>query len=200
MTLAARQLDCGVVRVAALQVRDGECVALTGPSGSGKTRIMRALADLDPATGEITLDGRSHLEWGGPQWRARVMYVPAESAWWDDRVGAHFPDDVTTADLWPLGFAADVLDWPVARLSSGERQRLALLRAVLRTPRVLLLDEPTANLDSANVDRVERWLAARPGNDGAMLWVSHDQNQLRRVCARGYGIHAGELREIVPWP
>ncbi len=200
MALAARQLDCGVVRVTALLVRDGECVALTGPSGSGKTRIMRALADLDPAVGEITLDDRSHLAWTGPQWRARVMYVPAESAWWDDRVGPHFPADVTAADLRPLGFAADVLDWPVSRLSSGERQRLALLRAVLRAPRVLLLDEPTANLDSANVDRVERWLAARSGDDGGMLWVSHDQDQLRRVCARGYGIHAGELREIEPWP
>ena len=70
----------------------GEIVAVRGPSGSGKSLMLRAIADLDPAEGEITLDGTPRARIPAPEWRRRVAFVPAESGWWDDRVGAHFPD------------------------------------------------------------------------------------------------------------
>jgi UDP-glucose/iron transport system ATP-binding protein len=87
--------------------------------------------------------------------------------------------------LAELGFDRDVMTADVHRLSSGERQRLALLRLLMGQPRVLLLDEPTASLDPPNARRVESLLARyREVWDAAILWVSHDPLQVRRVAQR----------------
>ena len=64
------------------EVATGECLAVEGPSGSGKTRMLRALADLDPADGYVHLDGVERGEIKGPQWRRHVRYASAEPAWW----------------------------------------------------------------------------------------------------------------------
>jgi putative ABC transport system ATP-binding protein len=88
----------------------------------------------------------------------------------------------------------------VARLSSGERQRFALLRLLANRPRVLLLDEPTANLDPDNVIRVEKLVATYMAAEGAgVLWVSHDPLQTTRVARRTLWMEAGRLsREPLP--
>ena len=73
-------------------LRGGEIIAVRGPSGSGKSLMLRAIADLDPAEGEVSLDGTKRARIPAPEWRRRVAFVPAESGWWDDRVREHFPD------------------------------------------------------------------------------------------------------------
>lgn len=198
MALQAEGMQVGPVTADDLCVGHGECVALTGASGSGKTRLLRALADLDPFTGRLALDGVAREAMSGPDWRARVMYVPAESAWWADRVDEHFPPGAAGGVEF-LGLDAGVLTWPVARLSSGERQRLALLRAAVRDPRVLLLDEPTANLDRASARRTEDWLAGLRERGCGLLWVSHDGEQVMRVASRGYAIAAGGRLTETAW-
>ncbi|MGA7800914.1 MAG: ATP-binding cassette domain-containing protein [Gammaproteobacteria bacterium] len=178
-----------------LEVAAGECVCLTGPSGTGKTRLLRSIADLDPHCGEVFLDGLSSREVPAPEWRRQVALLPAESHWWSDRVGDHFPSS-EVAGLRSVGFEPDVLDWPVSRLSSGERQRLALLRLLALEPRVLLLDEPTANLDPANIERAEALLSDyRCDRNAALLWVSHDVAQAARVAQRVLRLDNGRLAE-----
>lgn len=175
----------------------GECVALSGPSGCGKTLLLRALADLDPAEGSIRLDGEGRDEMPAPLWRRNVGWLPAESAWWFDRVGEHFPDigknDGDFSKPWKksfqtlekLGFQREVLEWRVERLSTGERQRLALFRLLLNEPKVLLLDEPTAALDVSNVWKVEEVIAEfRQSTGASVLWVSHDPEQIARAADR----------------
>ena len=89
---------------------------------------------------------------------------------------------------------AERLHGPVARLSSGECQRFALLRLLANRPRVLLLDEPTANLDPDNVSRVERLIADYIREEqAAVLWVSHDPRQMRRVADRRMRLEAGRV-------
>ncbi len=163
-----------------------ECLAVYGASGTGKTRLLRRIADLEPHAGTVSLRGTPAERMPPSRWRRQVMLVPAETAWWADTVGEHFLAPPDGQALTRLGFTAQVLDWSVARLSSGERQRLGLLRALVLRPAVLLLDEPTANLDAAHTAAVEAlvtdYLQARPA---AALWVSHDPAQRARLADRG---------------
>ena len=96
-----------------------------------------------------------------------------------------------------MGFAPDVLAWSVARLSTGERQRLALARLLAQRPEALLLDEATANLDPTNRERVESVVAGyRTASAAAVLWVSHDPEQRERLGGRQFAIREGRLATV----
>ena len=188
-----------------LEIAAGERVFLSGPSGSGKTLLLRAIADLDPHPGEAWLNGVRRSALPAPEWRRQVGLLPAESHWWGDRVGEHFPPGAT-ALFEGLGFGPETLEWSVARLSTGERQRLALARVLANRPQALLLDEATANLDPGNSERVERLVEAyRDEHGAAVLWVSHDPEQRARLTGPSGGPLGGrrlviEHRRLVPEP
>ena len=79
-------------------------------------------------------------------------------------------------------------------MSSGERQRLGLARLLAGKPEFLLLDEPSANLDKTNTERLEACVSAyRARRPAGVLWVSHDPEQRRRVASRGLRIDDGKL-------
>lgn len=179
-----------------LEIKPGECITLTGPSGSGKTLLLRAIADLDPHQGQAALSGTDQAQTPPPEWRRNVALLPSESHWWLERVGEHFPGSDERL-LHDLGFAPACRDWQVSRLSSGERQRLGLARMLANQPKALLLDEPTANLDSENGLRVEQIIHDyRQQHQAPVLWVSHDEEQQQRVGSRHFRIHQGRLEEV----
>ena len=177
-----------------LQLYARERVWLSGPSGSGKSRFLRAVADLDPSSGNVWLESKSRIDISPEQWRRQVALLPAESHWWAESVGEHFPvQDMN--QLQALGFDSGVFDWSISRLSSGERQRLALLRMLTGRPRILLLDEPTANLDKINILRVEALISDYiEQTHSCAIWVSHDTNQAQRIADRI--IHFAEGRFV----
>lgn len=165
-----------------------------GASGSGKTMLLRAVADLDPHEGSVFLADIECRDLSGPEWRRRVGMLPSESQWWFDRVRDHFTD-IEPQWLKRLGFTSGVLDNEVSRLSSGERQRLALLRLLCGRPAALLLDEPTANLDPENGAAAEHLiLSYAKANEAPIIWVSHDLGQVRRLADRRYWLNDGRLR------
>jgi ABC-type iron transport system FetAB ATPase subunit len=174
----------------------GECVAIQGPSGAGKSVLLRMLADLDPHEGEAVLDGRAAHAMPAPEWRARVVYQAAEPAWWEPTAGHHFAAaDRAFADgvLAALGLAPALLDTDIDRLSTGERQRLALVRSLARRPGVLLLDEPTAALDPDAVAKAEALLRAALADGMALLIVTHSADQARRLAQRIFRLEGGQL-------
>lgn len=180
-----------------LILHPGECMVVRGPSGAGKSLLLRALADLDPSEGHVTLDGAARESMPAPRWRALVGYVPAEPGWWAETTREHFQDWDALAPLARrLALRPDIGDDMVTRLSTGERQRLALLRALERRPRVLLLDEPTSALDPASTLEAEAILADIRAESGmAVLWVSHDPSQAPRVATRTLMVERGCVRE-----
>lgn len=184
-----------------LSVEKGECVGLTGRSGVGKTQLFRAITDLIPSGGEILLEGVPSSAFSPTQWRSKVTMVPADSFWWYDRAGDHFPVSAQTQFLQKncmlLGLDVEVLNWQVSRLSTGERQRLALLRALHNRPTVLLLDEPSSGLDRHNTGLMETFIEHyRKLNKPAIVWVSHDPEQLRRVTTREFRMEQNGLFEM----
>lgn len=196
--LELKAVDCGVLDPVDLSVQGGECVGISGPSGSGKTRLLRAVADLDPHGGECYLDGGACSARPAHDWRRRVSLLTADSRWWADTVAEHFPE-TDAAALAALDLAPGVMEAEVARLSTGQRQRLALVRLLVRQPRVLLLDEPTANLDADNQARVEELVGNRQAAHGlAVVWVSHDPRQLQRVAQHCYRIQDRRLVAEAP--
>jgi phosphate-transporting ATPase len=179
---------------ASFAVGCGRCLCVRGASGSGKTLLLRAIADLDPNQGTVTLDGIHRDSLTGPAWRRRVVYLAAEPGWWADTVSDHFEDwgslvPQAAALLLPAGIG----EAPVTRLSTGERQRLAVLRAIERKPAVLLLDEPTASLDTTARDAVEVLLAEERKRGAILVWVSHDAGQAARVGDAFVSVAAGKV-------
>ncbi|MEZ4389295.1 MAG: ATP-binding cassette domain-containing protein [Candidatus Krumholzibacteriia bacterium] len=182
-----------------LELQAGEIVACRGASGTGKTTLLRTLACLqDPAAGRLELAAGSPAEHGWPAWRRRVMLVPQQPIMLADTVR----DELAHAFTYrghTAGFDADrarrlladvnLGDVPDAAppqdLSVGQQQRVALVRALLLDPDVLLLDEPTSalDLDAAEAVRtlVRREVTSRPA---AALVVSHDSGGSARWCDR----------------
>ncbi|MFE7132854.1 ribosomal protection-like ABC-F family protein [Streptomyces sp. NPDC057638] len=157
-----------------LRVTAGERLLVSGPNGAGKSTLLRVLAgELAPDQGEVTR-------------RGRIGYLPQEPAC--ERPGdtvldafargrSGLPDDHTET-LLSLGlFHREQLSTPVGRLSTGQRQRLALARLLSRSWDVLLLDEPTNHLSPALIEDVEEALARYTG---AVVLVSHDRRLRRR--------------------
>jgi ABC-type iron transport system FetAB ATPase subunit len=193
---ALRRLQVGPID---LMIERGTCVSITGRSGSGKSLLLRMMADLDPHDGDTFLDGQACSLMPAPAWRRKVTYVAAESGWWAEHVGAHFDANTDFATLLPaVGIPAEGAAWPVARLSTGERQRLALLRALTPTNQVLLLDEPTSGLDEASICLVEKLLRQRLEGGTAILLVTHAPEQAARMASRHLDLRDGRVVERTP--
>nr|BFF05752.1 hypothetical protein GCM10023233_07210 [Brevibacterium otitidis] len=177
-----------------LAVAHGERIALIGPSGAGKSSLLNILGLLDtPTAGEYRIAGRrtaaasekerAHLRstWFGfifqafhlldrrsvlDNVRLGMFFSPIPTDEWDDRAA----DALETVGL------AHRIRTQARLLSGGERQRAAIARAVVHSPRVLMADEPTGNLDSRNSERILELLASLHQPDGAQIIVTHDED------------------------
>ena len=179
-------------------INAGECVVVQGASGAGKTLLMRAVADLDPNEGTISVNGVDRRSMTGPEWRHLVGYVPAEPGWWAECIADHFPNLAQAQNLAVrLNLSNDVFNRLVSQASTGERLRLALVRALCATPTVLLLDEPTAALDHTGTLLVEALIRERLGQGLAVLWTTHDTEQAARMATRTLVIDNGTVREDI---
>jgi putative ABC transport system ATP-binding protein len=208
------------LRGVTLEVGVGEFVAIMGPSGSGKSTLLHVLGGLEPATrGEIWLRGRRVDGLSASAWavlrRKHVGFVfqffnllstmtvadnvelPALLAGVSPRQARKRREELLTE----LGIAAKAGVAP-SRLSGGEQQRVALARALANEPSLLLADEPTGNLDSANSRDVLRLLAHAHAGGQTILLVTHDAKiagLADRVICLYDGMIADDAR-VVPSP
>ncbi len=97
LVLRVERLQVAGLPPLSFEVPDGECLAVEGASGAGKTLLLRAIADLDAATGDVTVDGEERREMPAHAWRRRVRYCAAEPAWWADTPRACLPTPLAAA-------------------------------------------------------------------------------------------------------
>lgn len=114
-----------------------------------------------------------------------------------DRVGAHFTDAADSRErIEALGLDVAALEWEVRRLSTGERHRLAIARALSLNPKVWLLDEPTAALDSQAAGLVEQVILEGRAGGAAILLLTHDREQAARLADRMLFMKDGRLSAV----
>jgi ATP-binding cassette subfamily F protein uup len=177
-----------------LGIADGERIGVVGRNGGGKSTLLKLiLGEETPDTGRVTrtggirlasVDQRGELP-AGTSVRTVVVGDGAEHEWAGDAAVREI--------LAGLGLAAVGLDADVARLSGGERRRVALARALVQQAELLVLDEPTNHLDVEGIT----WLAAHlRGRRGALLVVTHDRWFLDAVCERTWELGDGVVRQF----
>jgi ABC-type multidrug transport system fused ATPase/permease subunit len=172
-------------------VESGTTTAIVGRSGAGKTSLLSVLVRLyDPSSGTVRFDGRDFLDLSRSQLRSMIGYVEQEVPVLDGSIrenlllgGIRAPDaqilrtlgDVALEEVVarsPEGLDAQVGQRGL-RLSGGQRQRLAIARALLRRPKLLILDEPTSSLDTLSESLVRSACAAVSAAGGAVIVVAH---------------------------
>ena len=161
-------------------------VAIIGPNGAGKTSLLRALADIEREHGEVRVEGHDIAQ-APPTRRMRLLaFLPAtRSLIWPIsargviELGLPSPDSSRVAELIEMLELQPLADRPVNQLSTGERSRVLLARALAARPRLLLLDEPLSNLDPYWVLRTLEILKAETNANGSVVLASlHDLNQM----------------------
>jgi len=184
------------VRDVSFEIGRGEIVALLGPNGAGKTTTLRMLAGLiAPTSGSVAIDGIPLTRRSGAALRRRIGFLTEAPGLWDRltvrenltvyarlyRLAA--PASAVDAMLTMLAIA-DRASTRAAELSKGMRQKVALARALLHNPAVLLLDEPTSGLDPEIARTVRRLLADRRAAGCAVLVSTHNLDEAERMADR----------------
>ncbi len=189
----------------------GVVLALLGPTGSGKTTLLKTLLGLlPPQGGAVTLEGRSLDAWPPMQRARRLAYVPQSQAGGfaytvDDLVlmgrTAHGgllerpsarDRQVAAAMIERLGIA-HLAQRPVTMISSGERQLALIARALAQEARIVMLDEPTANLDFGNQGKVLREIRRLASEGLGVLFTTHDPNHASRFADEAILIRDGRM-------
>ncbi len=199
-----------VLDVPEFEVHTGEMLALVGPSGAGKSTLLRLLNFLEPwESGTITCDGQrfAHPDAVPLALRRQITTVfqrplllsgsvAANVAYGMRLRGRRDSKNIVGAALERVGLQ-HLAHAPARTLSGGEMQRVALARAIVLEPRVLLLDEPTANLDPRNVQIIEQTVAELHRQHGTtVVFVTHNLFQARRLAQRVVLLLDGQIVEI----
>ena len=190
-----------------LSVRAGEVLALVGPSGAGKSTLLRLLNFLEtPTAGVIRYAGAEVSGTASLTLRRQITTVfqrpllqrasVRENVEYGLRLRGLRPDSMVDAMLAEVGLSAFARQ-PARQLSGGEMQRVALARALVIQPRVLLLDEPTANLDPYNVGLIEDIVRRQNAERGTtVVLVTHNIFQAKRLAQRTGLLLGGKLIEL----
>lgn len=212
--ISVRLGDAEILHDVSLSVRDGEFLALVGPNGAGKTTLLKAVGGLlTPTSGRVRVGGRDLASLSARETGRLVARVPQETNFGFEftvreivemgrtpyrkrlRRNADPDGDAHVSAALDRTETDQLADRSVAELSGGEKQRVLLARALAQDAPVLLLDEPTANLD---INHQVRTLDLVAGLDETVVAAIHDLDLAARYCDRVALLADGALRAVGP--
>ena len=178
-----------VLRGVTFTANSGESIAITGASGSGKSTLLHLLGGLEtPDHGEIGFVFQFHYLLPDLSALENVALPLLIARWKKERAYERARTLLQDSGL------ADRTDHPVSHLSGGEQQRVAVARALVTQPKLLLADEPTGNLDAAIGEEIGRTLIAYAHNHPAITIIATHSASLARMCDRSLVLEDGRLK------
>lgn len=197
-----------ILKDISFKIQKGDFLTIKGPSGSGKSTLLKILAAImNPSAGEIIYKGKSLSEYEITDYRKEVSYSFQNASLFGTTVADNlmfpyeirnlpFDRDRAIALLDKVMLSEQYLDQKITELSGGEKQRVALIRNVLFTPEVLLLDEVTSALDAENRKVIsEAILRLNRENKITVLWVTHNTDEINDA-AKTIEMKAGRLEVV----
>jgi heme ABC exporter ATP-binding subunit CcmA len=193
-----------------LVVAPGEVVLLRGANGAGKTTLLRVLAGLVPVSSgsasvlgcDLRVDRRSFRPQVGLLGHASFLYddldVAANLRFWARAAGRTTAD--ADAAFERLGIEPRLRGVPVARLSAGQRRRVAIAGVVARRPSLWLLDEPHAGLDAAGRDLLDGIVVEAVAAGATVVFASHELDRATALAGRKIVLAGGRVTEAAPAP
>jgi putative ABC transport system ATP-binding protein len=196
-----------ILSAVSLSLRAGEFVVVMGASGSGKTTLLKCVNRLlEPASGHIRLDGKDARAFSPIELRRRIGMVAQIPFMFEGTIRANLAraaeySAVSLTDPEYARLLNDVgLDLNLGRdartLSVGQQQRVAMARALVPRPRVLLCDEPTASLDRRSSLHLESTLTEIAAGGMGIVFVTHDGDQAARIADRRLWLEDGRLHAV----
>ncbi len=197
-----------ILKDISFKIQKGDFLTIKGPSGSGKSTLLKLLAAImNPSAGEIIYKGKPLSEYEITDYRKEVSYSFQNAALFGTTVADNlmfpyeirnepFDRDRAIALLDKVMLSEQYLDQKITELSGGEKQRVALIRNVLFTPEVLLLDEVTSALDAENRKVIsDAILRLNRENNITVLWVTHNTDEINDA-AKTIEMKEGRLEDV----
>lgn len=180
-----------ILKNISFDIKKGEFITLTGPSGSGKSTLLKIIGHLiNPSSGNIIYENKNITEYNPTDYRKNVSYFFQNAVLFDETVydNLAFPARIREEDfdknhaiegLKTVQLPENYLDKSIHELSGGERQRIALVRNLMYSPNVLLMDEVTSSLDKENKEIILAFIKhLNQEQNMTILWITHDTEEI----------------------
>lgn len=197
-----------ILKDISFDVKKGDCISIVGQSGSGKSTLLKVCADLLPISrGDIYFKEKCYASYNPIELRKLVSYcvqIPYlfgntvyDNLAFPFKIRNHKVDkDRLNLLLNKFNLDESYLGKTINSLSGGEKQRIAIIRNLIYTPEILLLDEATASLDKENASIVEDYIKELNKSGVTVLWITHSEEQSKSIFNKRIVISEGRVREV----
>ncbi len=197
-----------ILKGISIDIKEGDCISLVGQSGSGKSTLMKLCADLiSISKGNIDYRGKDYISYNPVQLRQKISYCVQIPQLFGKTVydNLEFPSKIRQEKmdrkkviyiLERFNLDESYLAKDINSLSGGEKQRIAIIRNLIYTPDILLLDECTASLDSENARVIEDYVKELNSNGVTVLWITHSKEQSEGIFNKRITISDGKVDKV----
>lgn len=198
--------DLEILKGISFDIEKGDCMSIVGQSGSGKSTLLKLCADMIPITsGNIYFNGKCYTSYNPIELRKKISYCLQTPELFGKSVceNLEFPFKIRKEKvnkqrivklLERFNIDESFLDKDIISLSGGEKQRISIIRNLLYTPDIILLDEATSSLDLENAKIVEEYVQELNDLGVTVLWITHSMEQSEKIFNKRITISEGKIK------